>query len=137
VLPDLSNATAAQITKAHCLFAKLTTIFNTCNLIKRTVMIQQISTALNDNCLANLINEDTGLLQGTIPETFVKLCRTFGAISPQTLAAANATLEATVHQHSRLIANTFTTITKHANVVVITATVPHGLHMQLITTNHN
>jgi hypothetical protein len=115
VLPDLANATAAQISEAHRLFAELTSIFNTCNLVERTI-IQQINTALDDDCLADLINEDTGLLQGTIPEIFVELYRTFGAISPQTLTAAKATLEATTYQHTRPVANIFTAITKYADM---------------------
>jgi hypothetical protein len=115
VLPDLAAATAAQITEAHRLFSELTATFNTCNLIERTIT-QQINTALDDDCLADLINSDTGLLQGTIQQIFVELYRTFGAISPQTLAAAKATLEATVYQHSRPIANIFTAITKYADM---------------------
>jgi hypothetical protein len=115
VLPDLENATAAQITEAHRQFSALTATFNTCNLIERTIT-QQINTALDDDCLADLINSDTGLLQGTIPQIFVELYRTFGAISPQTLAAAKATLEATVYQHARPVANIFTAITKYADM---------------------
>jgi hypothetical protein len=74
------------------------------------------TTALDNDCLAGLINEDAGLLQGTVLETFVELCRTFGAISPQSLAAAKATLEATLCQHARPVANIFTAITRHADV---------------------
>jgi uncharacterized membrane protein YgcG len=115
VLPDLTNSTAAQITEAHRLFAEQTSTFNACNQIERTI-IQQISTALDDDCLADLINEDTGHIQGTVPEIFLDLYRTFGAITPQTLAKAKADLEQTVYDHTKPLSNVFTAIARHADM---------------------
>jgi hypothetical protein len=115
ILPDLSQSTAAQIAEAHRLFAEQTNTFNACNQIERTI-IQQINTALDEDCLADLINEDTGLIQGTVPEIFIDLYRTFGAITPQILAAAKATLEATVYNHTKPLANIFTAIARYADM---------------------
>jgi hypothetical protein len=115
VLPDLTNSTAAQITEAHHLFAVQTSAFNACNQIERTI-IQQISAALDDDSLADLINEDTGQIQGTVPETFLDSHRTFGAITPQTLAKAKADLEQTVYDHTKPLSNVFTAIARHADM---------------------
>jgi hypothetical protein len=64
ILPDLTVAgtTAAQIDEALRIYNEATTIFHTCNLVERTI-VQQINTALDDDCLADLINDETGLLQ--------------------------------------------------------------------------
>jgi hypothetical protein len=115
MLPDLTNSTAAQIAKAHRLFAEQTNTFNACNQIKRTI-IQQINTALDDDCLADLINEDAGLIQGTAPEIFLVLHRTFGAITPQTLAQAKADLEKTIYDHTKPLANTFAAFARCADM---------------------
>jgi hypothetical protein len=113
--PNLANSTAGQIAKAHRLFAEQTNTFNACNQIECTI-IQQINTTLDDNCLADLINEDTGLIQGTVPEMFINLHRTFRAITPQILATAKATLEATIHNHTKPLANVFTAIARCADM---------------------
>jgi hypothetical protein len=115
VLPDLARSTVPQITEAHRLHQELQSIYSTCNLIERTIT-QQINTAIDDDCLADLIDEDTGLLQGTIPEIFAELYSTFGSITPQSLAVAKAKLDNTVYNHSRPIVNLFTTITEYANM---------------------
>ena len=117
VLPDLTlpGITQFQITEAHRVHTAEMTIFTTCNLIARTIT-QQINTAIDDDCLANLIDDDTGLLEGTIPEIFAELYSTFGAITPQSLAVAKAKLEATVYNHARPITNLFTTIADYANM---------------------
>ena len=39
--------------------------FKMCNLIKRTI-IQQINTAVDPECLADLIDDETGLLEGPV-----------------------------------------------------------------------
>jgi hypothetical protein len=115
ILPDLANFTAAQIAEAHRLFAEQTNTFNACNQIERAI-IQQINTALDDDCLADLISQDTGLIQGTVPEIFTDLHRTFGAIAPQILAVAKATLAATICNHTKPLANIFTAIARCADM---------------------
>jgi hypothetical protein len=93
VIPDLSNSTVARINEARQLFKDNLAAFNTCNLIERTI-VQQINTALDDDCLANLIDNDTGLLEGTILQIIQTLFDTYGAITPQLLAAAKAKVKA-------------------------------------------
>jgi uncharacterized membrane protein YgcG len=115
ILPNLLESTGAQIAEAHRLFAEQLQTFNACNQIERTI-IQQINTALDDDCLADLINDETGLIQGTVPEIFVNLYRTFGAITPQVLSDAKATLIATVYDHTKPLANICTAITRYADM---------------------
>jgi uncharacterized membrane protein YgcG len=115
ILPDLSQSTAAQIAEAHRLFKEQTISFNACNQVERTI-IQQINTALDEDCLADLTNEDTGLIQGTVTEIFADLYRTFGAITPQALAQAKTALEATVYNHSKPLSNVFTAIARYADM---------------------
>ena len=115
ILPDLSQSTQAQITEAHRLFAVQTNTFNACNQVERAI-IQQINTALDEDCLADLINEDTGLIQGTVPDIFADLYRTFGVITPQALAQAKTDLEAIVYDHSKPLANIFAAIARYADM---------------------
>jgi uncharacterized membrane protein YgcG len=63
-----------------------------------------------------LTRTNTGLLQGTVPQIFEELYRTFGAITPQSLNVAKDKLQATTYNHSRPIVNLFTAITKYANM---------------------
>jgi hypothetical protein len=86
-----------------------------CNLIEHTI-IQQINTAVDSDCLADLIDDDTGLLKGPVPHIMKKLFKTYGAITPQTLTAVKATLEATTYNHTKPIMNIFTAINDYANM---------------------
>ena len=115
MLPDLTESTSHQIADAHHLHLENMHRFNSCNSIERTI-IQQINTAIDDDCLADLIDDDTGLLQGTIPQIFEELYNSFGAITPQSLATAKAKLETTPYNHTRPIVNVFTTINEYANM---------------------
>jgi hypothetical protein len=115
VLPDLSNSTAAQIEDARQRFKDSLAEFNACNLIERTI-VQQINTALDDDCLADMIDDDTGLLEGTIPQIIQTLFDTYGAITPQSLAAAKAKVEALSYNHSRPIVTIFTAINEYASM---------------------
>jgi hypothetical protein len=115
ILPDLSQSTAAQIAEAHRAFTEQTMSFNACNQVEHAI-IQQINTALNEDCLADLVNEDTGLVQGTVQDIFDELYRTFGAITPQALALAKTALEATVYGHSKPLSNIFTAIARYADM---------------------
>jgi hypothetical protein len=115
VLPDLTNSTAPQIAEARQLYADNMAAFQACNLIERTI-IQQINTALDPDCLADLIDDETGLLEGTIPEILQSLFDTYGDITPQSLAAAKTKVEATTYNHTRPIVNIFTDINAYANM---------------------
>jgi hypothetical protein len=115
VLPDLSNSTVAQIEEARRRFKDELIAFNACNLIERTI-VQQINTALDEDCLADLIDDDTGLLEGTIPQIIQTLFDTYGSITPQSLAAAKAKVEAVTYNHGRPIVTIFTEINEYASM---------------------
>jgi hypothetical protein len=111
----LSNSTVTQINEARQLFKDNLAAFNACNLIERTIA-QQINTALDDDCLADLIDDDTGLLEGTIPHIIQTLFDTYGAITQQSFAAKNAKVEALSYNHSRPIVTIFTAINDYATM---------------------
>jgi hypothetical protein len=111
----LTQATAPQITVARQLYTDDITTFQACNLVERTI-IQQINTALDEDCLAHLINDNTGLLVGTIPQILQSLFDTYRAITPQSLATAKAKVEASTYNHARPIVNIFTAINEYANM---------------------
>jgi hypothetical protein len=113
VLPDLSNSTGAQIKHAQSRFEDNLISFNACNLIEQTI-VQQINTALDEDCLTDLINDDTGLLEGTIPKIIQTLFDTYGSITPQSLAAAKAKVEAVIYNHGRPIVTISTEINEYA-----------------------
>jgi hypothetical protein len=115
LLPDLASMTAPQIGAGRQLYANELVVFQACNLIER-IIIQQINTALDQDCLADLINDETGLLEGTIPVIIQTLFDTYGEITPQTLAAAKAKVEATTYDHARPIVNIITDINEYANM---------------------
>ena len=64
-LPDFSGSTANQIAVAEEIYTKTMEAFKMCNLIERTI-IQQINTAVDPDCLADLIDDETGLLEGPV-----------------------------------------------------------------------
>ena len=116
VLPaNIGAGTQFQITEAHHTFDSALAEFHACNLIERTIL-QQISTALDADCLANLIHEETGLLEGTVPVVLQELFDTYGAITPQSLTAAKASLEATVYNHAKPVVTVFTSINEYASM---------------------
>ena len=53
-----------------------------CNLIERTI-IQQINNAVDPDYLADLIDDDTRLLEGPVPNIMKQLFEIYGAITPQ------------------------------------------------------
>jgi hypothetical protein len=64
--PPVTDGTATVIAASRQHYDEQMSAFNKCPLIKRTI-IQQINTALDDDVLADLIDDATGLLIGTIP----------------------------------------------------------------------
>lgn len=121
VRPDLPEpinfgaGTAAQLAEARQQYDDNLATFNACQLVERTI-VQQINTAVDDDCLADMIDDETGLLTGTVPEIFQHLFDTYGAITPQSLSAAKAKLESTTYDHARPITNIFTAINNYANM---------------------
>jgi hypothetical protein len=67
VLPDLTNIATAQITEARQQYNDDMETLKACNITERTI-IQQINTAIDEDCLADLIDNETGLLEGTVPQ---------------------------------------------------------------------
>ena len=67
-LVQVPNATQSQIYEALRLHKENIGLFNICNLVECTI-IHQINAAVYSECLAYLIDDKTGLLTGTIPET--------------------------------------------------------------------
>ena len=116
VLPaNMSDSTQFQIAEVHRIFDSALAAFNACNLIERTIL-QHISTAIDNDCLANLIREDKGLLEGTVPEIFREPFNTYSAITPQSFTAAKAELEATVYNHAKPVATVSTAINEYASM---------------------
>ena len=114
-LPNLSTSTANQIAVAEEIYAKTLEEFKTCNLLERTI-IQQINTAVDADCLADLIDDETGLLEGPVHTIMAQLFETYGAITPQTLTSAKAALEMTMYNHAKPITTIFTAINEYANM---------------------
>jgi hypothetical protein len=115
ILPDPTGATGAVVAAQRTSFEAALHEFHTCNLVQR-VIVQQLNTALDGDVIANMADDVTGLLEGTIPEIFQSLYKTYGKISPQALAAARRDTEAIVYNHSRPIVNLFTQINKYAQM---------------------
>ena len=65
--------------------------FNNCNIIERTI-VQQMNTAMDKNVLADLIEDSTGLLVGTIKEIMAELYNTYGTVTSQSLTATKSNL---------------------------------------------
>ena len=65
--------------------------FNDCNIIEQTIF-QKINTTLDNDVLADLIDNSTGLLVGTIPEIMAKLYNIYRTVTPQSLTVAKSKL---------------------------------------------
>jgi hypothetical protein len=115
VLLNLANSTANQIAVAEEAYTKTLHAFKTCNILERTI-IQQVNTALDADCLTDLIDDETGLLEGPVHHIMSHLFETYGAITPQTLTSAKAALETTTYNHSKPITNVFTAINDYATM---------------------
>jgi hypothetical protein len=63
-----------------------------------------------------LFDDKTGLLEGTVLEILQNLFDTCGAITPQSLAATKAKVEATTYDHAGLIVTICTSINKYDNM---------------------
>jgi hypothetical protein len=113
--PAATTGTTAVIAASRQAYDDQMDSFNKCNLIERTI-VQQINTALDDDVLADLIDDATGLLIGTVPEIMRELYDTFGTVTPQALTSAKAKLEVTSYDHSRPVANLFTAINDYAHM---------------------
>jgi hypothetical protein len=114
VLPDLVGATRVQIRDARLLFEDNTKLFTACQLIERTI-VQQISTAINSECLTD-VTDSNGSLEGTVPEILQSFFDIYGAITPQSLTAAKTQVESTTYDPPKPIANLFYAINDYATM---------------------
>jgi hypothetical protein len=91
--------------------------FKICNLLERT-NIQQINTAVDPDCLSDLIDNKTGLLEGPVHLIMTQLFETYrtSAITPKTLTSAKAAIEMTTYNHAKPITTVFTAINEYANM---------------------
>ena len=71
------NATQYQITQQKDEHTKALKAFNECNLLERT-LIQQIKEAIENDYMEGYVDEDTGLVRGTVPEIMTYLLRHTG-----------------------------------------------------------
>ena len=110
-----TEGTAAVINAARQAYDDQMIAFKYCNIIERTV-VQQIITALDNDFLADLMDDSICLLVGTIPEIMAELYNTYGTVTPQSLTTAKSKLEATTYDHSHPIANLFTAIEDYSNM---------------------
>jgi hypothetical protein len=97
--PATTADTAVVIAASRQVYDEQMSAFNKCTLINRTIL-QHINTALDDDFLANLINNATGLFIGTIPDIMLELYDTYGTVTPQGLTTAKAKLEITAYNRS-------------------------------------
>ena len=65
---------------------------NDWNIIERTI-VKKINTALDNDVLSDLIDNNTGLLVGTIPDIMGKIYNTYGTVTSQSLTVAKSKLE--------------------------------------------
>ena len=113
VLPDLDDSTGPQIQEARHTFAESTKAYNLCNQVERS-LLQMINSAIEDDCLSDLYDAETGLLEGTIPEIIQSLFGTYGTVTAEELAAAKTKVKALSYDHSKPIANIFLKINEYS-----------------------
>ena len=112
---QVPSSTQFQIAKAVLLYKETIVKCNLCNLVERTI-IQQINAAVYYECLADLIDDETGLLAGTIPELLASLFETYSDIMSQTLAAKISTVESISYNHTKPIATIFHAINEYSTM---------------------
>jgi len=105
--------TAANIAERVRVHTLAVNLFHETNLIEQ-IILSQISSALDESVMMPLIDEDTGVIRGTVQNTMDYLFGTYGNISDQKL---NETRQRTINHtyvHSDPIANVFNLINKYA-----------------------
>ena len=109
------NATQYQITQQKDEHTKALKAFNECNLLERT-LIQQIKEAIENDYMEGYVDEDTGLVRGTVPEIMTYLFATYGHISPTTLNEKREEILNMAYDPSKPIDILFNRISKYATV---------------------
>ena len=105
--------TAANIAERVRIYNLAVNLFHETNLLEQ-IILSQINGALNNSVMMPLIDEDTGVIRGTVQNTMDYLFSTYGNISDQKL---NKTRQETINHtyiHADPIANVFNVINKYA-----------------------
>ena len=105
--------TAANIAERVRIYNLAVNLFHETNLLEQ-IILSQINGALDDSVIMPLINEDTGVIRGTVQNTMDYLFSTYGNISYQKL---NETRQQTINHtyiHSDPISNFYNVINKYA-----------------------
>jgi hypothetical protein len=113
--PAVTVGTAAVIAASRLAYDEQLRAFDKCTQIERAIT-QQINTALDADVLSDLIDDATGLLVGTVPDIMRGLYETYGTVTPQALNTAKEKLGTIAYDHSRPIANLFTSINDYAHM---------------------
>ena len=85
------------------------------NQIEQTIF-HQINTALDADVFVNHIDNQTGLIAGTVPKMIQNLYNTYGMIKQQVLAKEKSNLGALTYNHSLPITSSFVSIDEYANM---------------------
>jgi hypothetical protein len=121
-------ATGPQISEAERIYNIELNQFQMCNLVERTIR-QQINTAVPANCLAYMIDEETGFLGGTVPQIIQRLFDTYGAITPAALSVARNDVEKLKYDHTTPVQHIFSKITEYANMATRAKTTETTAHL--------
>ena len=89
--------------------------FNLYNLVELTI-IQQINASAYPKCLADLINDKTGLLICTIPDILTSLFKTYGKIMEQAISAKKSKFESIPYNHNKQLASIFHSIHEYSTM---------------------
>ena len=108
-----AHDTAANIAERVRIHTLAVSLFHETNLVEQLIL-SQLSSALDESVMMPLIDEDTGVIRGTVQHTMDYLFGTYGNISDQKL---NETRQSTINHtyiHADPIANVFNVINKYA-----------------------
>ena len=111
--PPAPGMTQHQIAERQRLYDLDVATFHEVTHIERT-LLNQIGEALNDTVLAAKINDDTGVVEGTVVEIVQYLFQEFGNITDQQLAEAKNKVMQHKYVHDDPISNVFQEIHKYS-----------------------
>ena len=111
--PPVAGMTQHQLAERQRLYDRDVATFHEVTHIERT-LLNQIGEALNDTVLAAKINDDTGVVEGTVIETIQYLFQEFGDITDQQLADTKNKLMKHKYVHDDPISNIFHEIHKYS-----------------------
>ena len=109
------NATQFQKSEDVIPHKEIIGTFNLCSLVQHTI-IHQINAAVDSEYLADLINDETSLLTGTIPKIIASLFKTYVDITAKKIAAKKCTVESIPYNHTKPLATIFHTINKYSTM---------------------